>query len=612
MRRFSITKPRTFYRLGVLNLLWVLAYRLTMRAGVFAKTLQIEPPVSGCFFAPVAISPDASLNSLELRAFGWIDFPKDLVPQWQSSIFSNQTISDAEQKHWSQLSDFDLSVGDIKGVWELSRFDWVLHFALKCRKSGCDEHIDTLNRWLTDWSASNPANQGINWKCGQEAAIRVIHLCLAAYLLKQHERLSESLTLMLAQHLKRISPTVLYAMAQDNNHGTSEAVALFIGGLLLEHSGYGRHASKWKKQGRFWIGNRVGKLISSDGSFSQHSVNYHRLMLDALSMAEFFRVLFDQEAFSKSVQQRLSAAAVWLATFIEPSTGDVPNIGANDGARIIPLTDTDYRDFRPTARLAMALFLNKSVFAEHQESAQLFTLLNHEVPEEPYVLPAFHLFDKGGYAFASRGQARLFLKYPRYQFRPGQCDALHLDVWLGGWNILRDAGSYSYNTEPFWMNYFPGTAAHNTVQFDDQEQMPRISRFLYGDWLKASRCQELVYSGRLVGFCVGYNNTRGHSHHRSVKLTDQRLIVQDQIAGFNERAVMRWRLIPGQYSIQGNSILGEFFQLSVSASSEIKRFEIVPGWESPYYFRMNEMPVLEIELSRASTITTEITWDLAA
>ena len=39
-------------------------------------------------------------------------------------------------------------------------------------------------------------------------------------------------------HLKRIESTISYAIAQDNNHGTSEAAALFIGGSWLLANGY--------------------------------------------------------------------------------------------------------------------------------------------------------------------------------------------------------------------------------------------------------------------------------------------------------------------------------------------------------------------------------------
>ena len=49
-------------------------------------------------------------------------------------------------------------------------------------------------------------------------------------MLGQVSRPEPGLPALLAVHLKRIAPTLHYAMAQDNNHGTSEAAALFIGG----------------------------------------------------------------------------------------------------------------------------------------------------------------------------------------------------------------------------------------------------------------------------------------------------------------------------------------------------------------------------------------------
>ena len=75
-------------------------------------------------------------------------------------------------------------------------------------------------------------------------------------------------------HLRRIAPTIRYAIAQDNNHGTSEAAALFIGGTWLALLGEpaGR---RWAVRGRRWLEDRAGRLIGVDGSFSQYSLNYH-------------------------------------------------------------------------------------------------------------------------------------------------------------------------------------------------------------------------------------------------------------------------------------------------------------------------------------------------
>lgn len=62
----------------------------------------------------------------------------------------------------------------------------------------------------------------------------------------------------------------------------------------------------------------------------------------------------------------------------------------------------------------------------------------------------------------------------------GYIGSIELERWR--WNILRDAGTYSYNCQKPWQDYFKSLAAHNTIRFDDHEQMPKISRFLNGKW----------------------------------------------------------------------------------------------------------------------------------
>src|SRR5690606_27108937 len=125
-----------------------------------------------------------------------------------------------------------------------------------------------------------------------------------------------------------------YARAQDNNHATSEAVALFAAGAWLELAGSagGRVLAR---QGRGLLERHVIRLFGKDGSFSQHSVNYHRLVLDTLSIAEIWRQHAGLPAFSASFRERAAAGAQWLRAMVDPSTGDAPNLGANDGANLL-------------------------------------------------------------------------------------------------------------------------------------------------------------------------------------------------------------------------------------------------------------------------------------
>lgn len=606
-----LNKLKTYFRLGFINLLWVAIYRFTLRTGLIIKVTKSGPSIPGPFFINPAPQLDETLTGLNLKAFGWIDYSKKNIPEWYCSVYSKKCLTN-QNKHWSTIHDFNLDVGDIKSVWELSRFDWLLDFTVEFLKTGDDSQLQYLNSWLVDWSKSNPLNQGVNWKCGQETSIRVMHLCVTSFLLKQHTKLTESLVQLLEQHLSRISPTILYAMAQDNNHGTSEAVALYVGGLFLENNTNSKQALKWKHKGRRWLENRVQRLIANDGSFSQYSVNYHRLMLDSLSIAELFRQEFRDDQFSQQTILKIQKAVDWLYVFTDKNNGKAPNLGSNDGAMIIPLSGADYCDYRPTVQLASSLFYKKKYYSEEGSFNQPLKLLSISTDDMLPYHESSKNFTDGGYAYLTNCIARLFLRYPRFHFRPSQCDLLHVDFWLNGRNILRDAGTFSYNTTQFWLDYFPGTAAHNTIQFDDKEQMPRLTRFLYGDWLKKNICSGIYKSGSAVCFKIGYKANNNIEHAREVKLDKFKLHVIDTVNHFKEKATLRWRLAPGNYEVKGSTVIADDFELMINTDLKITRLNIVDGWESKYYMKKTMLPVLEVEVINSGKIETIIQWSKQA
>ena len=50
------------------------------------------------------------------------------IPNWHKNYFNNCE-SNFKNFQWWQIPDFDPKVGDIKTIWELSRFDWVVQLA---------------------------------------------------------------------------------------------------------------------------------------------------------------------------------------------------------------------------------------------------------------------------------------------------------------------------------------------------------------------------------------------------------------------------------------------------------------------------------------------------
>ncbi|MFO0490561.1 MAG: heparinase II/III-family protein, partial [Curvibacter sp.] len=449
--------------------------------------------------------------------------------------------------------------------------------------------------------------RGPNWKCGQEASIRVMHLAMAALILGQTRQATPALRDLIQLHLQRIAPTLSYAIGQDNNHGTSEAAALFIGGSWLSSLG-ASNGLRWATLGRRWVENRAVQLISEDGCFSQYSLNYHRVMLDTFSMAEVWRRHLGLPAFSARWSSRALAATRWLHAMVDPSSGDVPNVGANDGARLLQLTDSPYRDFRPSLQLAMVLHAGRRAVDEPGVWNHALSWLGLNVPLKVAKPASSCQGNEGGFAVLRKGRAMAMLRYPRFRFRPSQADVLHLDLWKDGDNLLRDAGTYGYNTESQWMDYFAGTTGHNTVQFDGRDQMPRLGRFLWGRWLRTSAIEGLTENTEGVHFSAAYRDAQGARHRRRIHLAAAHLRVEDEVGGFRQRALLRGRLAPGPWTLDGCRLTNGVEILTVQGSMPILRCEITEGWESRHYLEKTPVPVLEVEIGQPGILTTDYRW----
>lgn len=596
-----MTKLRTYARLGPSSIARVALYRLGLKSGLHPVQRLRADVATGPFLRATerrCETPPANTAWDDmLWWFGWYSAPlPDTPPDWFFNPFSDGSQPDASHDWW-QIPDF--GTGDIKGLWELSRFDWVVVWATKAAHKD-KEALDRLNGWLADWARENPPYKGPNWKCGQEASIRVMHLITAAWVLGQDRAPEQGLVDLLIAHLQRISPTMSYALGQQNNHGTSEAAALFIGGSFLK--GHDPRADVWARKGQRWLEERAQTLIEPDGSFSQYSVNYHRVMLDSYALAEAWRRHRDLPAFSRRFGDRLAAATRWLDAMVQRETGETPNIGANDGARLLQLTGSDYRDFRPSVQLAAALFEERDAFGDGPWTAPLrwLSVPYGSISPKPKSLT----FGDGGYHVLRTGRALSVLRFPQFHFRPGQADALHVDLWHNGINLLRDAGTYSYNVDG--SEWFSSTAAHNTIAFDGRDQMQRLGRFLFGDWLSAEAVELVRHEGQNVIAAAAYTDARGARHHRKITLSPEGMVCHDVISGTFEDACLRWRLVPGAWELDGNQLHCRGTTLSILCNDDPVIPTLGTAAESRHYWQSNEIPVASVRVDRPSTLITKV------
>ena len=543
-------------KLRILNVLYILWYRISLLAGIRKRWFNPASSVNGAFFREgehIPTYPNTWINELENSANRWInqDFKyfshhiQALQEKWFANPF-NGAIMPLKGIHWTELDEFDNVIGDIKILWEPSRMNWLLDLTRAYAVTKNALYLQTMNDWLSDWSRQNPLNIGPNWRCGQETSVRLMKFLSAALILNQYKKPNDELVELVRQHLSRIQPNIRYAIAQDNNHGTSEAAALYIGASWLLRvkptSGNRSQWFAWKELGRQTMTERLNYLVAEDGTFSQKSVNYHRVVVDTVSWTLVHMRELDEPYFGEVTLTKMRALALWQFKMVVGQNGEAPNLGSNDGAMFEILHNCDYRDFRPSTQLAFALLFRMRVFEEgpwdeplHWYLPNLFTELKLEKPN----LPEAEVLDNQ-FIILRKNDAVVFCVVPNDRFRPSSCDAFHVDLWVNGKNVLCDQGTYSYNAGEL-TEKFKSIVSHNTVQFGNHEQMTKLGRFLYGNWLNAHFVGKPYQQSDSLCWSGAYRVKGLYEHKREIVLSSNSLEVLDKlVAKEDDRMVIRW------------------------------------------------------------------------
>jgi hypothetical protein len=537
--------------------------------------------------------------------------------------------------HWTEIERAG-HAEDIKFTWEMGRFGWVYPLGRAYHLNGNKIYAQAFWRYTETFLEANPPCLGPHWVSGQEVALRLIGMVWAAQVFAASPHSTPDrmafLARAVAQHARRIPPTLIYARSQNNNHLLSEAAGLYTAGLALpEHP----QARRWRELGWRWFERSLLAQVAEAGTYCQHSTNYHRLMLQ---LAMWVQQLAGGEgrAFAAPVQARLQAATRWLLALLDPHSGRVPNLGPNDGAYILPLTVCPFSDYRPVLQAAGRIFLGKNPCGqgEWDEMELWFGTDNRQRTTDSgqssvdNIRRSLHGVRNATLHPAtirsSDGTTWAYLRAAHFKGRPGHADQLHLDLWWRGLNVARDAGTYRYNAPPPWDNALTHTAVHNTLSINGLEQMRRSGRFLYLDWAQAQIMaqDERSITARQDGYrCLGL------LHERTVQLAEDRnWIVEDTLLPIGMgpqgeiQACLQWLLVDSeQFTAEGEEnpaieiVTGQgIMRLEVEAVEGVElplRWQIVRagekvygegpveptwGWSSPTYG--DKMPAISVRV----------------
>jgi len=500
-----------------------------------------------------------------------------------------------KNEHWSEVSDFSAKAGDIKYVWEKSRFTF-LYDLIRDDFHFSEDQSKRVFELIADWIDKNQVNCGPNWKCSQEIALRVLNWTFALHYYKFSPTLNQPLLNKILcsvyDQMCHVAANLSFSrIAVRNNHALTEALGLYVVGLMFPQFS---ESSKWRVLGKSLFEEGVTSQIATDGTYIQFSMNYHRVVIQLLTWGIRLAEL-NHDPMSITVYDRAKASLNFLRTCQNTIYGRVPNYGHNDGALFFPLSERSFGDFRPQmAALANVLGIDLDYREENwREESQWLTGSPSKslFKMRPKCISSFPI---GGYHVLRDTGTLTFLRCGKYESRPFQADNNHLDIWINGRNILRDSGTWLYNADEESTRYFSGTRGHNTMMIGDFDQMQKQHRFIWTHWItnakgkSGSSGNEYWIEAKFEGFRhVG----KGIVHKRRVVKKTGRLhwVIEDDVQNVPNGMPIRQLWHPDE-------IFENDFKITATDEHGVAIPVIIEsGWYSKAYGARKECKVLVFE-----------------
>ena len=205
---------------------------------------NILEEVNGNIAATIQRADD--IIGLKFRYFSKTTVQLDESDIWHINPFTQGQV--ASDKHWSQLGLYDTKIGDIKCIWEISRFAWVFDLVRAYGLTTDRKYAEKFWELFENWFDTNQPNYGVNWASGQECALRIMACCFGLFAFLDEEITTEAkiekMFLVFAVHAERIEGFISHAIRQRTNHAMTEASGLYTIGTLFP---FFSKAEKWKK-----------------------------------------------------------------------------------------------------------------------------------------------------------------------------------------------------------------------------------------------------------------------------------------------------------------------------------------------------------------------------
>lgn len=435
--------------------------------------------------------------------------------------------------------------GHFKYYWEMGRFQHLVTLAKAYYLSGEEKYAREAAEQIHEFHKQCPYLLGVHWIMPMETGLRLISLVWLIAFLKEYLRRDiqtcQILEILLLSHVEYT--TKRYSeYSSSNNHLIGELTGVFMAALCFEDiEDLGRHKEKtWQRLCR-----EITRQFYSDGVNKEQSTHYHISCYNCFLLAALLARANDMPVLS-SYWEALERGAEFVAALAQQDFS-MPSIGDSDDGKTILLSDTNYNQVQSLLATGAVLFCRDDFRAKARFFDEMsFWLLGprghavfRELKNSSSAIPS--RFPQGGYYLlqADGGASiRILFDCGPLGFEPlaahGHSDALSVLLWAYDQPFLVDSGTYLYEIESPFRNYFRSTRAHNTVCVDHLNQSEIAGPFLWSSKAEAflEEWSQDADRVRVSGWHNGYERLSDPViHKRTVELDkkQQKITILDSI-----------------------------------------------------------------------------------
>ncbi|WP_346288387.1 alginate lyase family protein [Zoogloea sp.] len=450
------------------------------------------------------------------------------------------------------------TIGDYTYLLEMHRHRELVVLAQAWQISGERRYLDAVGDLLGSWFAQCPFPHGAAWSCPGEAGIRLINWALTWQLVGGIRSPLFDNPVGKVLRTDWLNSVWRHAEFIDAHPGRralgdhkriAELAGLYVAGVTWPHWD---EAASWRSTARDGLEKEVLQQIGADGVCREQSIGVQQAVWDCLMYAAVASRSADTPL-SGNYWQRLEAMLEFLAAIMDAS-GNVPQLGDSDRGQVSGLAlGSGSCAFHAQLAIGALLFRNASLarkagvvdpVTEWLLGDAACTEFDSLMLQGALATPRTDFPEGGVYVLGANldtpGEFRAVVDAGALGLAGvaahGHADALSFTLSMAGREFLVDPGSGTYLGAESWRNGFRGTAMHNTLSLDGDDQAVSGGRFI---WTRRYQTQVIerhrsAREERLVAEHDGYRRKPGRPVHRRAWQFDRpsgTLSVTDSVSG---------------------------------------------------------------------------------